>query len=75
MLLQSSDAARERGTNPFLYQKCHLQAERGLGQETPVESLLTQYLMPVRRSRIQMRWKNKLMSDRRRVKPLAAAEE
>lgn len=39
------------------------QAERGLGQEIPVESLLTQYQMPVRRSRIQMRWKNKLMSD------------
>ncbi len=40
---RSSDAARERGTNPFLYQKCHLAGGRGLGQETPVESLLTQY--------------------------------
>ncbi len=43
MLLQISDAARERGTNPFLYQKCHLAGGAGTGQETPVESLLTQY--------------------------------
>lgn len=34
---------REKRTNPFLYQNVIWQAERGLGQETPVESLLTQY--------------------------------
>lgn len=38
------------------------QAERGLGQETPVESLLTQYQTPVRRGRIPTYWKNRLTS-------------
>lgn len=28
---RSSDAARERGTNPFLYQKCHLAGGAGTG--------------------------------------------
>lgn len=34
---------REKEGLTFLYQKCHLAGGAGLGQETPVESLLTQY--------------------------------
>lgn len=63
MLCRSSDAARERGTNPFLYQNVIWQAERGLGQETPVESLLTQYQDARAQKQNTDALENKLMSD------------
>lgn len=40
---RSSDAAREEGLTLSYIKNVIWQAERGLGQETPVESLLTQY--------------------------------